>query len=390
VSGGLQARIAVGRPGGFRLEVELDIPPGRTVALLGPNGAGKSTTVAALAGLLPLDAGRIELADRVLDDPEAGVWLPPEERRVGVAFQDGLLFPHLSVLENVAFGLRARGTPGPEARTRAAGWVDRVGLAGMEERRPGALSGGQARRAALARALAAEPDLLLLDEPLAAVDVPTRGALRRLLARHLERFAGPRLLITHEPGEAFQLADEIHVVEAGRTTQIGTPEELRLRPRTPYVAELAGSNLVVGRAADGTVEVDGTRLSVVAPGIRGRVRLAIRPSAVSLHRREPAGSPRNRWSTVVERVEDRGGRVRVLTGPPLPLLAEITPAALRELALAPGTAVWVSLKATDIGVEAEAGPEPEAGSPPGDGPQPRGHREPGDGAAPGTEPEAGP
>lgn len=352
VSAGLRADLLVRRSESFTLDLDLDIPPGRTVALLGPNGAGKSTAVAALAGLLPMGSGRIELAGRVLEDPSEGIFAPAEVRRIGVVFQDALLFPHLSVLENVAFGPRSRGVSREESTRRASHWLDRVGLAGFGPRRPAELSGGQAQRVALVRALATDPDLLLLDEPLSALDVSGRAELRRVLAEHLGEFPGPRLLITHDPAEAFQLADEIHVIEAGRVTQSGNVEAIRMRPRTPYVADLAGSNLLVGEAEGGTVLVGDLELHVAAPELSGPVRLSIRPSAVSVHRDAPGGSPRNRWPTVIERLEDHhGSRIRLLTGPPAPLMVEITPEACRELDLAPGVDVWLSVKATDIGVE---------------------------------------
>jgi molybdate transport system ATP-binding protein len=322
------------------------------VALLGPNGAGKSTVVAALAGLLPLDEGRIRLAGRVLEDPGEGVHVAPERRRVGVVFQDLLLFPHLDVVENVAFGLREQGRPRDEARRQAGAWLERMGLEGLGARRPAELSGGQAQRVALARALAPEPDLLLLDEPLSALDVGSRARIRRVLAAHLAEFPGPRVLITHDPGEAFQLADEIHVMEGGRVTQVGTAEDIRLRPRTPYAADLGGANLFTGTAADGLVRTEtGHALTIADPEIDGAVRVSIPPGAVSLHRERPEGSARNRWPTVLEKVEDDGVRVRVLTGAPLPLAVQVTHAACRELELAPGSEVWVSVKASEIGVE---------------------------------------
>ncbi len=353
--GGLRAAMDVRRTGGFRLELELSIPAGETAALLGPNGAGKSTAVAALAGLLALDRGRVELAGTVLDDPAEGAFVPAEARRIGVVFQDYLLFPHLSVLENVAFGLRSRGTDRDEARDRAREWVDRLGLDGLEHRRPGDLSGGQAQRVALARALVPEPDLLLLDEPLSALDVTTRGRLRRTLAAHLEAFEGPRLLITHDPTEAFLLADTIHVLEDGALTQSGTADEIRLRPRTPYAADLAGSNLFTGTAAGGEVDVGPHVLHVADRDVQGPVLVTVRPTAVSLYRERPEGSPRNAWETTVDRVERLGDRVRLRTGPPLPLTVEITRDATEELELASGSGVWVAVKATEIGVEAGSG-----------------------------------
>jgi molybdate transport system ATP-binding protein len=344
--------IRVARSASFRVDVDLAVAPGETVALLGPNGAGKSTIVAAVAGLLPLDGGAIALDGRVLDDPATGTFVPPEGRDIGVVFQDYLLFDHLTVVENVAFGLRARGLGRDEARARASSWLDRVGLDGLAERRPPMLSGGQSQRVALARALATAPDLLLLDEPLAALDVGTRAALRRELADHLAGFDGPRLLITHDPTEAFLLADRVFVVEDGQVTQSGDADEIRLRPRTPYAAELAGANLLSGYAADGVVDVDGHPLAVAHHDVAGPVLVMIRPATIAVHRTRPEGSPRNAWATSVRLVESLGDVVRVQTGAPLPLTAEVTAESARALGLETGAEIWVSIKATEIGVEA--------------------------------------
>jgi len=352
VAGAVEGRLVVRRPGGFTLDVSLALPPGRTVALLGPNGAGKSTAVRALAGLRPLDDGRLAFGSTVWDDPGKGLFTPPEARRIGVVFQEGVLFPHLSTEENVAFGLQARGHPPEEARSVARGWLERVGLGGRRDGRPRDLSGGEAQRVALARALATDPQVLLLDEPLSALDVHARGGVRRLLEEHLSAFPGPRLLITHDPDEAFQLADEIHVLEGGRITQSGSADDLRFRPRTPYAAELGGTNLVTGQARSGVVDTGSLALQVAEAATDGPVRLAIRPSAVAVHSDRPAGSPRNSWSTVLERVDEVGGRVRLRTGDPLRLMVEVTPSARDELALERGAIVWLAVKATDIGVEA--------------------------------------
>lgn len=350
---GLDAHLQVVVTDSFRLDIRLAIPPGKTIALLGPNGAGKSTAVAALAGLRPIDGGRIELAGAVLDDPETAVFVPPEERNLGVVFQDYLLFPNLSVLENVAFGLRSRGVSRDEARTRSEVWIERLGLAGLGDRKPTELSGGQAQRVALARALATEPDLLLLDEPLAALDVTTRAELRRTLAEHLRTFPGPRLLITHDPTEAFLLADEIHVIEDGAITQSGTADDIRLRPRTAYVADLVGSNLFAGIATDGRVETDGHHLHVADTEAAGDVLITVRPTAVSVHLHEPDGSPRNTWPTTIDLIEPLGERTRLRTGGPLQLVVEITTEATRALGLNEGTEVWVAVKATEIGLETD-------------------------------------
>jgi molybdate transport system ATP-binding protein len=213
---GLDAHLVVQLAGGFYLDVAFSIAPGETLALLGPNGAGKSTAVDVLAGLTPLDDGHVVLNNRVLDAPADDVFVVAEQRRIGVVFQDYLLFDHLSVLENVMFGPLALGERKPQARAMANELLERLDMQGLSSRTPPQLSGGQAQRVALARALATQPDLLLLDEALAALDVTTRGTLRRVLAQHLSDFSGPRLLITHDPTDAFLLADRIAIVEDGR------------------------------------------------------------------------------------------------------------------------------------------------------------------------------
>lgn len=348
---GLSADLLLRRDESFELALDISIPPGRTTALLGPNGSGKSTAVAAIAGLLPIDTGEITLNDTVLDNPDRGVFVPVDQRRLGVVFQDYLLFPHLTVLENVAFGLRSRKISKDEASSRARQWLARLGLGGMGGSKPGDLSGGQAQRVALARALVIEPDLLLLDEPLAALDVTTRTELRQTLEEHLEAFPGPRLLITHDPTEAFILADDIHIIEAGSVTQSGTADEIRLRPRTPYAADLAGSNLVSGFAIAGDVETGTQTLRIADTGISGPVFLTIHPTAIAVYRHPPEGSPRNSWATNIERVEQLGMRVRLRTGAPLPLTIEVTDSARTDLGLAPGSPVWIAFKATEIGVQ---------------------------------------
>ncbi|MDT4989819.1 MAG: molybdate transport system ATP-binding protein, partial [Micromonosporaceae bacterium] len=239
----------------FRLDARLGIAAGEVVALLGPNGAGKTTALRALAGLAPLSAGRIRLDGAVLDDPTGGVFVAPQRRPIGVVFQDYLLFPHLTALDNVAFGPRRHGVDRRAARTLAAGWLDRVGLAEQARHKPRQLSGGQAQRVALARALAVTPTLLLLDEPLSALDARTRLDTRAELHRHLTDHPGATLLVTHDPLDALVLADRLVILEDGRVVQDGDAATITARPRTDYVARLVGLNLYRGHAAGHTIRV---------------------------------------------------------------------------------------------------------------------------------------
>ena len=331
------------------LEVELAVATGELVVLLGPNGAGKTTLLRAIAGLVPLDRGRVVLDGDVLEDTAAGTWVPTEQRPVGFVFQDYLLFPHLSALENVAFGLRARGLPKAEARRRAAGWLERVGLATHAGARPRALSGGQAQRVALARAMVGDPRLLLLDEPLAALDAATRTEVRRDLRRHLASFDGTRLLVTHDPLEAMALADRLVVLEGGHITQTGSPAEVSGRPRSRYAAELVGVNLFHGHADGHAVKLPSGVL-VVADDHHGEVFAAVHPHAVALHRQPPEGTPRNIWPGTADALEVVGDRVRVRVSGTVPVVAEVTPAAASELRLADGGPVWATVKATEVTV----------------------------------------
>ncbi len=337
---------------GFTLEVALAIGNGETVAVVGPNGAGKSTLLRALAGLRALSSGCIELDGLVLDDPAIGLYRPPERRPVGVVFQDHRLFPHLDARDNVAFGLRTRGRQRHDARRSADDWLDRVGLAGREAAMPKELSGGQAQRVALARALAPQPALLLLDEPLAALDATTRNDVRRDLRRHLATFAGVCLLITHDPVDAAVLADRVVVLDNGRVAQTGTPTEVTARPRTPWVAELAGTNLYTGTAsADGIVTLIGGGTLVVADRRQpGQVFAVVPPRAVAMHRRLPEGSARNTWPGRIIAVEAVGDRLRIRVDAAPPIVAEVTTDAAEDMGLTESTHVWVSVKATEIDV----------------------------------------
>lgn len=336
---GLDAHLVVDR-GTFRLDVTLRAAPGDVVALLGPNGAGKTTALRALAGLVPLTGGRLRLDGVELDRT------PPESRPVGVVFQDYLLFPHLSALDNVAFGPRCRGARKAEARAAAAEWLDRMGLAGHAGAKPRKLSGGQAQRVALARALATNPRLLLLDEPLAALDARTRLDVRAQLRRHLAEFEAVAVLVTHDPLDAMVLADHLVVIEDGGVVQEGTPGHVARHPRTDYIAHLVGLNLYQGRADGHTVRVDAGPAVVTTEDLTGPVFVAFPPSAVSLHRERPtASSARNVWQCEVAGLETHGDQIRAdLTGE-LPLTADLTTVAAAELDLHPGATVWAAVKA---------------------------------------------
>jgi molybdate transport system ATP-binding protein len=337
--------------GTLDLDVAFTVAPGELVAVLGPNGAGKSTILRAIAGLVPLEAGRITVDGVTLDDPPADVFVEPEDRPIGVVFQDYLLFDHLTVLENVAFGLRARTVPRRRARALAAEWLDRVGLGGYAEQRPRALSGGQAQRAALARALATSPRVLLLDEPLAALDVGTRASVRRDLRRHLATFDGMRILVTHDPVDAYALADRVVIVEHGRIVQSGTLPEVTAHPRSRYVADLVGVNLVSGTVHDGVLRTEGGLAVVVADAAPGAAFAVIRPHSITVTRSAPTGSSaRNSWPGSIVDIEPFGDRARIRVDGPLPLTAEVTAVAVADLHLRPGDEVHTTVKATDIEV----------------------------------------
>ena len=340
------------RRGALDLDVDLGIADGEVLAVLGPNGAGKSTLLRVVAGLLCPDAGRVAVDGAVWDDPAGGVRVPPHERALGVVFQDALLFPHLSVLDNVAFGLRTRGVRRPVARQAAGRWLARVGLEGLGDQRPDELSGGQAQRAALARALVGDPALLLLDEPLSALDARTRLTVRAELRRHLAEFAGSTVLVTHDPVDAMALADRVVVVEDGGVVQAGTPLEVSRAPRTDYVARLVGLSLLPGTGAGTSVRLDGGGEVAVAEETSGPVFAAVRPESVALYLSRPDGSPRNVWPARLVGATPHGATVRCELAGEVPLVADVTATAFAELGLAPGSEVWATVKASEVAVYA--------------------------------------
>jgi molybdate transport system ATP-binding protein len=336
--------------GELELDVVLSVDAGEVIALLGPNGAGKSTVLNALSGLQPIDDGRIDIDGQVVDEPATRTFLAPERRPVGVVFQDYLLFPNLTVLENVAFGPRSAGVPRHDARVRAQALLDRVGVGEHATKRPRQISGGQAQRAALARALATEPRLLLLDEPLAALDAGTRTSVRRDLRRHLADFDGATVLVTHDALDALALADRVVILEHGRVVQEGPLAQVTSRPRSSYVAELIGVNLLRGRASGTTVSIAGHLGAVeVADAVDGEVLVLIQPNAVTLHRQHPSElSARNQWRESITGFDLLGDRVRVRLEGDVPLVAEVTPAAVASMDLVEGMEVWAAVKATEV------------------------------------------
>ncbi|GAB0101042.1 ATP-binding cassette domain-containing protein [Nocardia sp. JMUB6875] len=360
-------------------QVALEVPPGEVLAVLGPNGAGKSSLLDVVAGLVVPDQGEVRLGDRVLTDTAKGIAVPPHQRAVSLLAQDALLFPHLSVEANVAFGPRSRGLRGSAALTLAREWLRAVDAGEFAKRSPGSLSGGQAQRVALARALAVHPQVLLLDEPMAALDVTAAPAMRTLLRRVLRDTIGGAgsehpvalpdsrptctILITHDIIDAVTLADRVAVIESGRVIESGPVATVLARPRSRFAARIAGVNLILGTAAsggsaglgavvEGTSEVFG-RSEGEWP-IGGRAAAVFSPVAVAVHVEHPEGSPRNVFRVRVSELEDRGGlvRVRALDGPGAAagLAADLTPAAVAQLGLTPGMDVYFAVKATEVDV----------------------------------------
>jgi molybdate transport system ATP-binding protein len=377
--------------GSFRLTVDLRVAPGEVLGVLGPNGAGKTTLLRALAGLDALSNGSIRLGDLTMDDAAAGTYLPSECRPVGLVFQNYRLFPHLDVRDNVAYAPRVRGLNRAGARAVADTWLARLDLSALADRRPHQISGGQAQRVALARALAADPRLLLLDEPLAALDAKTRLDVRAQLRGHIATFPGPVLIITHDPLEAMIMADRLLVIENGRVVQQGSPAVVARQPATQYVARLVGLNLYAGTLDPGTpgnrrVSLDEGGTFIVTLGedevlvqqgagtsppagagpagpgsadlpvlSRPRVLVGLRPSAITIHTAQPGNaSPRNVWQGTVAGLEPLADRIRVQVDARPPALVDISAAAVDDLSLRPGTQVWLSAKATET--EAYADP----------------------------------
>ncbi len=258
--------VATARTGAFRLAIDLRVGPGTTAAILGPSGSGKTLTLRAIAGLTVPTSGRIASNDRVLFDSAAGVNLPPRKRRAGFVFQDYALFPHLTARENIAYGARGDRR---SARFRAAELIDLLGLGGLEERRPAQLSGGQRQRVALGRALASEPEFLLLDEPFSALDAPTRAALTEQLLELEPRVSAPTVLVTHDLAEAHSLARQLVVLDNGEVLQSGPRDDVFGRPASPRVGALVGVRNILPAAVKsveaGVAALDASGVAMQAP-----------------------------------------------------------------------------------------------------------------------------
>lgn len=331
------------------IEVAFDVADGETLAILGPNGAGKSSVLAMIAGILRPDAGQATIDDDALFDE--GFWKPAHARGTALLAQDALLFPHLTVLDNVAFGPRSAGQSRAQSRTAAQRWLAEVGAAELADRMPSELSGGQAQRIGVARALAAEPRLLLLDEPMAALDITAVPAMRQVLKRVLaDRTA---IIVTHDVLDAALLADRVIVMDHGRIVEQGTTKEALARPRSQFGASIAGLNLLTGVAEQGNVR---TATGALVEGLcaepipSGQSAVAVfSPSAVGVYLDPPSGSPRNVFAATVTELEPIGAQIRVRTAD---LSADITASAVAELGLMPGVAVFLSVKASEVALYA--------------------------------------
>ncbi|MGE2836766.1 sulfate/molybdate ABC transporter ATP-binding protein [Mycobacterium sp. SMC-4] len=339
------------------LDVELAVDDGEVLAVLGPNGAGKSTVLQIISGLVQPDAGRVQLGSRVLTDTDAGTFVPPHARGVAMLSQQPLLFPHMTVARNVAYGPRCTGKPRALAREVGHRWLDAVGAADLADRRPAQLSGGQAQRVALARALATEPALLLLDEPMAALDVTAAPSLRRLLRTVLRDARRTAIVVTHDVIDALAIADTAIVIEAGRIVEHGPVRQVLTAPRSAFAARMAGVNLISGTVASPGVlrTAWGTDLSGRGDVETGAPAVAVfSPTAVAVHAEPPHGSPRNVFPVTIGDIDVQGAVARIRSGQ-LPdggtgPAADITPAAVADLDLHPGNTVYFVVKAQEVAI----------------------------------------
>ncbi len=339
----LDAHIVVER-GDLLLEVALQVGQGETIAIMGPNGAGKTSLLYSLFGWLPLRSGWIILDDETLDSPAEERPVPPHLRNLGMVFDDGLLFSHMTVEQNLAFGAADKLV---DARL-----IELLDLSSLRSKRVQQLSAGQRQRVALARTLAAEPKMVLLDEPLSSLDPSARTHAREFLkSAFRSEFAGA-LLVTHDPADAFALADRVMVLENGKVTQFGSLSDLSAQPATPWIADLIGWNFFTGSGKNSIVVLaDGTEVATSQSGLLGDVTVAINPGSVSLFLEAPMGSPRNNWRCEVFDLQFVGDVARVTLSGVMKIRADITRTAAAELGLRKGLGVWASVKATEVVVQ---------------------------------------
>jgi molybdate transport system ATP-binding protein len=336
----------------FRLEVALEVDG--TVALVGPSGAGKTSVLRSVAGLVRPAGGRIALGETVWFDATAGLFLPPNERSVGLVFQEYALFPHMSVRQNVAYA----------GRGRVDEFLERFRIAHLAAARPTELSGGERQRVALARALARDPGVLLLDEPMSALDAHTKIAVRGELHELLHELGLPTLLVTHDYEDAASLADRVGVIVDGRLRQFATPQELVSRPADGFVASFTGANLLHGTAratANGLTEIrlEGGEVVFSTDRADGPVEVIVYPWEVSIGHTQKPDSAQNVIRGHVRSLVHVSNRVRVKVGP---ITAEVTATSVEQLKLAVGTPAVASFEATGTRLVVE-GARPQAAHP---------------------------
>jgi molybdate transport system ATP-binding protein len=338
----------------FELEIGFEVSPAKTLVIVGPSGCGKTTTLNIIAGLVEPDAGRIALQDRVLWDSQEGVSVPAEQRKVGYVFQDFALFPHMTVFDNVAYGLRARKVRKEAIPGKVEGALSLLGIQDLSGRKPGVLSGGERQRVALARAIACEAEILLLDEPLGSLDAQTRNQVRGELQRLLRLVHGIVIMVTHDYIDALTFGDHICVLDRGRVLQTGDRLELLRHPKSRFVAELTGVNFFEGEIAgspeEGLAEirVNGTRLYATSEAKEGETLVAFFPSDVAISREAPHSSAVNVVRSTIREIVHLGDKVRLSLNGALPLCAEITAGSLERMELKAGDEVYASLKAAAI------------------------------------------
>ena len=336
----LDARVILNRDS-LTLDVELQLQHGEVIAVLGPNGAGKTSLLHALLGWLELESGWIMVDGEVIDSPDTDSYVPPQHRPFGMVFQDGLLFPHMSVEKNILFGAGKDFNLKPLAESLQANEI----LAKF----PSELSAGERQRAAIARSLAARPKVLFLDEPFSALDIQGKRRGRSLLKEALAIGVSGCLIVTHDLVDAFTLADRVMIIEGGKLTQFDVPDRIRSRPGSEWIADLVGWNYYEGIGEGSVVTLPhGTTIFTAQDDLDGPTSISINPASVSIFKSQPSGSPRNSWLSSIQNIEILDGRARVSLVGEIDICADITTAAANELRQSISSEVWVSVKATEV------------------------------------------